>query len=85
MMQAFSGICGVSTVMLLVTRALSVRRRVILIFMQLTAMFLLVFDRCAYIYAGDLSRQGYIMVRLSNLIVFFLTLYKEPVDFLGSP
>ena len=73
MMQALSGICGVSTVLLLVTRALSVRRRVILILMQLTAMFLLVFDRFAYIYAGDLSRQGYIMVRLSNLIVFFLT------------
>ena len=72
-MQFFSGICGVSAALLFVTKALSKKRRNILILMELTAMFLLIFDRLAYVYAGDMSRTGYIMVRLSNFIVFFLT------------
>ena len=73
MMQAFSGICGISAIMLLVTKALTRKRRTILILMELTAMFLLIFDRLAYVYSGDMSRMGYVMVRLSNFIVFFLT------------
>lgn len=72
-MQALSGVCGVSAVMLFVTKALTVKRRRVLIFMQLTAMFLLIFDRLAYIYAGGRSHTAYVMVRLSNLLVFFLT------------
>ncbi len=72
-MQALSGICAAIALLLFVTKALTKKRRRILILMQFTAMFLLIFDRMAYVYAGDLSRTGYIMVRLSNLIVFFLT------------
>ncbi len=73
LMQTFSGICAISAVMLLVTKALTKKRRAILILMQLTAMLLLIFDREAYVFAGDMSRMGYIMVRLANLVVFFLT------------
>ncbi len=41
--------------------------------MELIAFLLLWFDRLAYIYAGDVSSKGYIMVRFSNFMVFFLT------------
>ena len=41
--------------------------------MELSAAFLLVFDRAAYIYRGDSSQTGFIMVRLSNFMLFFLT------------
>ena len=41
--------------------------------MELSALFLLWFDRLAYIYAGDTGYKGYIMVRVSNFAVFFLT------------
>ncbi len=41
--------------------------------MEVMAFFLLWFDRLAYIYSGDLTRTGFVMVRVSNFVVFFLT------------
>ena len=41
--------------------------------MEVVAAGLLFFDRMAYIYSGDTSQTGFIMVRLSNFMVFFLT------------
>ncbi|MCR4656859.1 MAG: HD domain-containing protein [Lachnospiraceae bacterium] len=67
------GACGILVVLLLNTRFLSRSRKGILILMEFIAMFLLWFDRLAYIYAGDISRTGYYMVRISNFMVFFLT------------
>ena len=69
-------LCAVSAVMalfLLITKYLSKRRKWILIFIELIATGLLGFDRAAYIYKGDVSHKGYIMVRLANFMVFFLT------------
>ena len=72
-MLVLCGACAILTVLLLFTRFLSNTRKRILIFMELIALFLLWFDRLAYIYAGDLSLQGYIWVRVSNFMVFLLT------------
>lgn len=69
-------LCVISVTMgalLLVTRYISKRRKWILIFMEMTAALLLGFDRAAYVYKGDTSQMGYVMVRLSNFMVFFLT------------
>ena len=69
-------LCVISVTMgalLLVTRYISKRRKWILIFMEMTAALLLGFDRTAYVYKGDTSQMGYVMVRLSNFMVFFLT------------
>ena len=72
-MLLLCGACGILTLLLLNTRFLARRRKVILIFMEVIAFFLLWFDRLAYIYAGDPSTKGYYMVRISNFFVFFLT------------
>lgn len=72
-MLALCAICGMMAILLLITRFLSRRRKWILIGMELVATLLLGFDRAAYIYRGDPSSKGYIMVRLSNMMVFFLT------------
>ncbi len=72
-MLILCGSCGILVFLLAKTRFLSRKRKRILIFMELVALFLLWFDRSAYIYAGDLSREGYVMVRVSNFMVFFLT------------
>ena len=72
-MMLLSGICGALTILIIVSRALSKRRRIALSAMEITGMLLITFDRLAYIYSGDTSRTGYIMVRLSNFIVFFMT------------
>ncbi len=72
-MLAFAGICAAMIVMLLFTKAMSTRKKWILILMELSAFLLVFFDRLAYIYSGNLSRTGYVMVRVSNFIVFFIT------------
>ncbi len=72
-MLILCGACGILVLLLAFTRFMSKSRKGILILMEVMAFFLLWFDRAAYIYAGDISRAGYIMVRVSNFIVFFLT------------
>ena len=72
-MFALSAACLCFVLMLLITRFLDKRTKFILLFMELVAAFLLFFDRLAYIYAGDVSSTGFIMVRVSNFFVFFLT------------
>ncbi len=65
--------CVTMTVMLFLTKFLSNKRKWILIVMEVVAASLLFFDRLAYIYAGDPSSTGFVMVRVSNFMVFFLT------------
>lgn len=72
-MLILCGACGILAFLLLITRFLTLKRKWALILMELVALFLLWFDRLAYIYAGDVSRKGYYMVRVSNFMVFFLT------------
>ena len=72
-MLILCGACGILFVLLVNTRFLSKKRKAILIFMELVAFFLLWFDRLAYIYAGDPSQTGFIMLRISNFAVFLLT------------
>ncbi|MBO4882000.1 MAG: HD domain-containing protein [Lachnospiraceae bacterium] len=72
-MMWLSGICGMTAVLLIFSNSLSRKRKWILILMEVTAMFLLVFDRSTYIYAGDTSTAAYYMSRISTFLVFFLT------------
>ena len=74
-MLFMSGVCAILVLMTVMTRSLSPKRRRILALLELAAMLLLIFDRYAYIYRGDVSRLGYWMVRVSNFMVYFLTLY----------
>lgn len=73
MMLVLCGACGTMAFLLLLTRFLSKSRKWILALMEVVAFFLLWFDRMAYIYAGNPSFHGYVMVRVSNFLVFFLT------------
>ncbi len=72
-MLILCGACGILIFLLINTRFLSRSRKMILISMELMALLLLWFDRMAYIYAGDPGPGGFIMVRVSNFVVFFLT------------
>ena len=72
-MLALCAMCGMMAVLLLITKFLPKKRKWILIIMELEATFLLGFDRMAYTYAGVSGSMAYVMVRLSNFIVFFLT------------
>ena len=72
-MLVMCGACATMAFMLLITRFLSPRRKMVILLMEVMALLLLWFDRLAYIYAGDMSHMGFIMVRASNFMVFFLT------------
>lgn len=72
-MLVLCGICGMMAILLLITRFISTKRKWILILMEIIATFLLGFDRLAYMYKGDTSDFGYVIVRLSNFMVFYLT------------
>jgi len=72
-MLALTAVCLLIAFLLVFTKALSAKRKKILIAVELIAACLLYFDRMAYIYAGDPSITGYFMVRFSNFIVFFMT------------
>ncbi|WP_029233048.1 HD domain-containing phosphohydrolase [Butyrivibrio sp. VCB2006] len=72
-MLCLSSVSMAMALLLLITKFLSKKRKWALINMELIATFLLAFDRAAYIYSGVGGPKGYIMVRVSNFIVFFLT------------
>ena len=72
-MLELSSACFTMALLLLITKFLARKRKWILIMMELIATTLLISDRCAYIYSGDTSTTGYIMVRISNGLVFFMT------------
>lgn len=73
-MLILCGICFALAVLTLLTKALSRKRKSILLFMETSALMLLVFDRFSYIYKGDVSGLGSVMVRVGNFMVFFMSL-----------
>ncbi|MBR3224909.1 MAG: HD-GYP domain-containing protein [Atopobiaceae bacterium] len=74
MMLFLSGSCGILAVMTLMPRFLSVKRRSILLMMELASMMQLIFDRLSYEFRGNESLFGGFMVRISNAMTYFLIL-----------
>lgn len=73
-MLFLSGICAIMAVLTLISRSLPAKRRRVLALLEFEALLLLIFDRLAYIFRGDVSTAGFFMVRISNFMVFLLTL-----------
>ena len=73
-MLVLAGMLGIIAFFVLITSYMSQCRKIALVLLEICGMFLLVFDRYAYIYRGDTSYAGYWMVRISNFMVFLLSL-----------
>ncbi len=73
-MLVLSGVCGIIALFVYMTGTISKKRKAALMMLELSAMLMMISDRRAYIYRGDTSSLGWWMVRLSNFLVFFLTL-----------
>ena len=58
LMLALSGVGVVLAVLVLLAKALSRRRRLVIAILELSATFLLFFDRLTYFYDGDASSKG---------------------------
>ena len=73
-MLIMCGMCGILAVMTLVTKSLPLKTKLILAAMEVSAMLLLVFDRLSYLYRGNESKLGFVMVRIGNGMVYFTSL-----------
>lgn len=72
-MLGLSCICATLAVFAMITKALPVGRRMSVLFMELSALILIYFDRLSYMFDGDTSSTGYVMARLANFMVFVFT------------
>ncbi len=69
-MISLSSICGIITLFVIISKAMPKTRKTAMILTEGGSMLLLIFDRFAYIYRGDVSSLGWWMVRISNFGVF---------------
>ena len=85
-MLFMSGMCGILALLSLISRVLTPKRRRILTLVECAAMLLLIADRFAYRFRGDPSELGFMMVRISNFLSFFLMLFMvhEVTLYLGD-
>ena len=61
-MLVLSGICGIMALFVYMTNAISAKRKVALMLLEISAMLLLISDRRAYIFRGDPNSLGWVMV-----------------------
>lgn len=73
-MLYMSGVCGILAIISMMPKFVSRKRRSLLSLMEVASLLLLNFDRLSYIYRGDTSDFGGIMVRFTNGMTYFLTL-----------
>ena len=73
-MLFLSGVCSVLAILTAFTESLPLRRRYAVGGVELCAALLLISDRLAYMYRGDISSIGFYMTRASNFLVFFFSL-----------
>ncbi len=75
MMLSMTSICTIIALFVALTKTLSKERRRALVILELGAAALLEFDRIAYIYRGVETTEGYWWVRISNFMVYVLSLF----------
>ena len=74
LMLIMSGICLTINIFIGFTKTLTKRRKRSMILMELSAATLLISDRYAYIFRGNTSTLGFYMVRITNFLVFVMSL-----------
>ena len=74
-MLFLSGICSILALLSFFMHSIPKKRRRALILMEVYAAILLIMDRYAYSYRGDVSVTGYWMVRIANFSVYFFSLF----------
>ena len=74
-MLGLVSICLIIAVFTAVNTIMSKRRKIIMFMMQLGAVIWLEADRVAYMFHGIPGREGYIAVRVSNCLVFMMTVF----------
>ena len=85
-MLALSSMCMLIAFFAAITKTLSARRKMALIYLEISAAVLLMADRYAYIFRGDETRHGFWMVRVTNFLVFMMTaLRNQKLSTINTP
>ena len=71
---AMGAICSTTALFVLLSASLPKKRRIAVFLMEISAAILMFSDRYAYIFRGNTSLSAYYMVRISNYLVFAMTL-----------
>ena len=74
-MLVLSGITVTTAFFMSLVKTLTRERKLYLMLTEIGACLLLVSDRFAYIYRGDVTTAGYWMVRISNFMVYAMVLF----------
>lgn len=72
-MLALSSVCAILALLAAITKSMPPARKAALIYIELSACFLLFFDRLSYIYSGSELASEFALAKLSNFMVFILT------------
>ena len=72
-MLVLSSICGTIAILVIVAKSMPLTRRLTLLFLEISAMFLLFSDRLTYIFNGDITPFGFTMNRVSTFLNFLFT------------
>ncbi len=73
-MFALCGACGICAVFVLFSHRISRQKKRALFLLELCAMALLLFDRGAELYNGVPTETGYLMVSISNFLLYFFSI-----------
>ena len=74
-MLCCTAVCNIIAVFICLSRAIGKKRKINLFMLSVSAGFLLEFDRAAYHFRGMETVSGYWWVRISNFMVYALSLY----------
>ena len=74
-MLVMIGGVGILALMTMMPKFVARRKKIILTLMEIASLVLLIFDRFSYIYDGNATRLGGIMVRVSNGLCYLMFLF----------
>ena len=74
-MLFLSGACAVLALLAMSTQMQTKTRKKALVMLELGATILLIADRYAYVYRGNESALGFWMVRITNFLVYFMSVH----------
>ncbi len=74
LMLVLSGISAAAAFFMALSKSLDKERKMFLILTNVFSMLLLMSDRTAYMYRGDESYTGFLLVRFSNFMVYAMVL-----------
>ena len=73
-MLFLTGVCAILSLLVAISKSIPFRKKMPVLLIEVATTALLIADRFAYLYRGNVSTLGYWAVRVSNFLVFLMSL-----------